>query len=113
MGAMISMSLDDEEKGSVIQPMPMPDKPDYPYGLAISLTSNELDKLGIDVTEATVGGVFHIEGLARITSLSMNEGPDGMCCRLEAQIEDLAVLGGDEAAPAPKRLSSLYTSKMT
>lgn len=111
MTQLVSMEMDDEDKMDAQMPILMPDKPDFPYGLCISLTSPELEKLGIDVTEATVGGMFHLEGLARITSISMNDGPDGQCCRLEAQIEDMAVLGGDEPdAPSPPRrsLRSLY-----
>ncbi len=110
MTGMVSMEMDDESMNDAPMPIPMATKASFPYGLQIALTDSELEKLGVDVTEATVGGVFHIEGLARITSLSMTDGPNGQCCRLEAQIEDLAVLGGDEPAPDAKPRTSLYKS---
>ena len=106
MVGMISMAMDDEAISDAPTPIAIPDmdKPRFPYGLCISLTDDELDKLGIDVSEAKVGGVFHLEGLARITSVSLRDGEGGPCCRLEAQIEDLAVLGGDEPDQAETSL---------
>ena len=94
---MVSMELDDESKLDAVMPMPMPDKPDYPWGLRISLTEEELEKLDLDHKDAQVGGVFHLHGLARITSVSVNKNTDGKeSCRIEAQIEDLAIESEDE-----------------
>ena len=47
-----SMDLDDEEKMDTICPIPMPDKPQYPYGLCICLTHAEFEKLGLDPSDA-------------------------------------------------------------
>jgi hypothetical protein len=93
---MVSLELDDEAKTDAPMPMPMADKPDYPYGTRICLTDAEIDKLGIDPAEATVGGTFMMQGLARVTSVSCNDGPDGKCWRIEAQIEDMGILGQDD-----------------
>lgn len=92
---MVSLELDDEDKMDACLPLPC-DKPDYPYGLRICLTDKELNKMGLDVSEAFVGGIFHLHGLARITSVSMTDGAHGKDCRVEAQIEDLAIESEDE-----------------
>lgn len=91
------MELDDEDQSEYPQPISMSDKPRFPYGLRISLTEKELSKLGFDATEMVVGGLFHLHGMARITSVSTNErqGGDPGCC-VEAQIEDLEIESEDE-----------------
>jgi len=74
----------------------MPDKPDFPYGLRICLTDKELKKLDLDASDAKVGEIFHLHGLARITSISSSKNEDGSeCCRIEAQIEDLDIESED------------------
>ena len=93
---MKSMEMSDDEKLDTIQPIAMPSKPDYPYGLRITLCDAELEKLGVDESEAEVGGVIHGHFLGRITSVSRNENGDDKTCRIEVQIEDLAVESEDE-----------------
>jgi hypothetical protein len=94
---MQSMELTDEEKIDSLAPIPISSKPDFPYGLRISLTEAELEKLGLDESEAQVGAMFHGHFMARVTSVSRNEGEDGKkCCRIEAQIEDLGIESEDE-----------------
>lgn len=96
MIVMQSMELDDEAKMDAAMPIPMPDKPEYPYGLHICLTQDEFDKLGLDPTDAVIGGIVHGHFLARITSVSMSENDGGSNCRVEMQIEDLAIESEDE-----------------
>lgn len=93
---MTSMELDDEEKLDAAMPIPMPDKPEFPYGLKICLTEAEFKKLDLDMKDAEIGGIFHGHFLARITSVSASDGPNGACCRVEAQIEDLEIESEDE-----------------
>ena len=88
---MTSMEYEDEDKLDACCPMPMPSRPDFPYGLRITLTDKELDKLKIDHADAFVGGIFHGHFMARITSVSADENSGGKSCRLEAQIEDLSI----------------------
>lgn len=95
MIVMKSMELDDEDKLDALQPISMPDKPDYPYGLRICLTEKEIEKLGLDDGEAECGGIFHLHGLARITSVSRVENDGVKTCRIEAQIEDMAIESED------------------
>lgn len=94
---MKSMELTDEEKLDTTCPIPMPSKPDFPYGLRITLTHAELDKLDLDVDDACVDGIFHLQGMARITSISKDKDAHGNnTCRIEAQIESLAIESEDE-----------------
>jgi hypothetical protein len=95
MLTMQSMELTDDEKLDAVMPIPMPEKPEFPYGLRICLTEKELEKLKLDGEDAEVGGMFHLHGLARVTSVSMTDTPEGKCCRIEAQIEDLAIESED------------------
>lgn len=112
MGALQSMELTEDESYDAVMPIPMSDKPSYPYGLQICLTKAELEKLGIDMSEAELGGVFHFEAMARITSLNMSSTESGDNIRLEAQITDMGVIGGDvaepEKSPVASRISSIY-----
>lgn len=96
MIAMQSMELDDEAKTDAPSPIPMATKPDFPYGLRICLTSDEIEKLGIDPEDAAVGGTFMLQGLARVSSVSCDKRDDKTCWRIEAQIEDLGILGSDD-----------------
>jgi hypothetical protein len=95
MIVMQSMELDDEDKLDAIMPMPMADKPDYPYGLRICLTEKELEKLGIDASDAVDGGICHGHFMARITCVSAEQRDGKQCCRIEMQIEELAIESED------------------
>jgi hypothetical protein len=54
----------------------------YPYGLQISLTEEELQKLDVDHSEWRVGETFHLHAFAKVTSISENEreGGEKTCC---------------------------------
>jgi len=95
MKLMHSLELTDDEKLDALQPIAMPDRPDFPYGTRISLTEKEFDKMGVDENEAVVGATFHFWGMARITSVSKSDTPDGQCCRVEAQIEEMGMASED------------------
>lgn len=96
MIVMKSMELDDEDKLDAVCPIPMPNKPDYPYGLRICLTEKEFEKLGLDASVACVGGVIHGHFMGRITSVSAEDRDGGSSCRVEIQIEDLAIESEDD-----------------
>jgi len=70
--------------------------PEYPYGLRISLTQAEFDKLGLDPADAFVGAIFHGHFIARVTCCSCSEDSNGKNARVEAQIEDLCIESEDE-----------------
>lgn len=91
---MVSMELDDEGKLDAPEPI-RPMKPDFPWGLRITLTSDELDKLELDPKDAFVGGMVHGHFMARITSVSSNCEPCEDNHRVEMQIENLAIESED------------------
>lgn len=92
---MVSMELDDEEKLDAVMPIPA-EKPEFPYGLRICLTHQEFEKLGLDPADAFVGGMVHGHFMARVTSVSANDGAMGQTCRVELQIEALEIESEDE-----------------
>lgn len=96
LGTMKSMEYDDEDSMDAAMPIPMSEKPRYPYNLRISLTDKELAKLQLDHTEAEVGGMVHGCFMARITSVSSNETDDGERRCVELQIENLGIASEDE-----------------
>lgn len=88
---MTSMEYDDEDSLDAMMPIPMPDKPKFPYGLRICLTEKELEKLDLEA-DCGVGDIIDLRAFARVTSVSSNELEGGKCCcRVELQIEELAV----------------------
>jgi hypothetical protein len=96
MLTMTDMEMDDEDQLDAIMPIAMPDKPRFPYGLRICLTEKEFEKLGLDPRDAIVGGICHGHFLARVTDVHAAENDGGSSCRVELQIEDLAIESEDE-----------------
>jgi len=88
---MVDLELDDEDKLDANMPIPMAEKPKFPYGLRICLTHKELEKLGLDA-DCDIGDVIDLRAFATVTSVSNGEGEfEGKYCRVELQIEKLAV----------------------
>jgi len=87
---LVDMELDDESQLNAAMPIAMPDKPRYPYGLRICLTHEELAKLGLEA-DCEIGDVIDLRAFAVVTSVSVNETESGKNCRVELQIEKLAV----------------------
>lgn len=96
MIVMQDMELDDESQLDQAMPIAMPELPRFPCGLRICITEKEFEKLEIDPRDAIVGGMFHGHFMARITDVHASEGGDGNRCRVEAQIESLAIESEDE-----------------
>lgn len=88
--------------------------PQYPWGLRISLTQDELKKLGIDPAACTIDGMMHLHAIARITSVSCDKRQDGEeRHRVELQIEQLAVESEDkENAEADAAMSKSSRASM-
>lgn len=106
--------LPEEAKEEYASP-PSPDKlPKYPYGLCISLCKDELDKLGLDVSEIDIGEMLHLHAMARVTSKSNQETEAGDNPRIELvmaflEIEDEDAENKEENRVTPaKKLSKLY-----
>lgn len=95
---MHDMELDDEDKRDLMIPCDAkPVLPEYPWGLRITLTGHEMDRLELDPKGAVIGGMVHGHFMARITSSSENKNSDGsVTCRVEMQIEQLCIESEDE-----------------
>jgi len=99
---MTDMARDPEEiKEDMPKTIEAPSAPVYPYGLCISLTEDELEKLGLDGDLPEVGMMIHLSAMAKVTSVSQNErdmgdGTKKNCCRVELQITHLATENEDE-----------------
>lgn len=96
MHPMVSLELDDEDQLDAVMPMPMADRPRWPFGTRMSLTDKEMGKMKLDPSEAFVGGLIHLHAMARITSVSQNDTPDGQCFRMEIQCESMCIESEDE-----------------
>ena len=109
---MVSLALDDEEKLDMVQPMKVDSLPEFPYGLRICISQDEMAKLGIDPEDVQVGGYFMAHVYCCITSMSSDKKSDGSeYHRMEAQIEQMEILGDDaEAEPPPPKKGLLYNS---
>lgn len=80
---------------------------DYPWGLQIALTQDELDKLGL-TDEVEIGDMLHLHCMAKVTSVHKSASEaSGKNCRVELQITHMT--GEDEdseneaATPADRR----------
>lgn len=90
---MVSLELDDEDKmDTAIMVSGRSVQPDYPYGLRISLTEDELEKLKLDPKAAGIGDYIEFKARACVKSISSHQADDGECCRVELQIEEMGVM---------------------
>jgi|JI10StandDraft_1071094.scaffolds.fasta_scaffold143225_5 hypothetical protein len=97
MKPMMSLELDDEAQfDSPVLTAISKDKPRFPYGLRISLENAQLATIGLDPADCCVGGMIHIHGLARITSVSQNDTEGGQNSRVELQIEQMCCVESED-----------------
>lgn len=104
---MKDMRMSSEEKSEMMTPS----APDYPYGLCISLSEDEIDKLGIDFSGVEPGTLLDIDVMAKVTSKSENDNGDGPQRRLELQIIMMDVENEDNE-DKPSRSGKEIVSKL-
>lgn len=64
----------------------------YPWGLRITLETDSLKKLGIDVSDFTVGEDVPLTAICEVTELSQRESVDGGSNdRMELQIKRMSI----------------------
>ncbi len=70
-----------------------PDEPLYPYGLSLTLNSEELEKLGLDCSdeECQVGNYLHLHALAEVTGYHKSDTGNGEKHTLNIQITHLQI----------------------
>ena len=84
--------------------------PKYPYGLCISFGPDEIEKLGLDCSDCSVGDFLHLHAMAKVTSYSERETEDGVQPRIEMVLAFIdAEDEGEEDEEANKgNVSRLY-----
>lgn len=93
---MVDMARTPEDLARSLMPMAQPTpSAQYPYGLSISLTHDELAKLGLDAN-CEVGDMLHLFAMAKVTNVNSNASESSQSCRIELQITHLAVESEDE-----------------
>ena len=73
------------------------EKPEYPWGLSITLEKEDMDKLGMAMPK--VGDEVHIVAKAKVSSTNMSEGEDGTYASVGLQLTDMATPGRSEGGP--------------
>lgn len=112
VGSFVDMALTPEESEELNGfPTPSAKLPKYPYGLCISLCNDELEKLGIEVSDLGLGDFLHLHSLAKVTSISCNDTESGSTCRVELVLafidcEDEGM--EDEEEDKPSMMKRLY-----
>lgn len=97
---MVSMERTPAEKVEEAMEMMSPavSMPDYPYGLTISLDETDLEKLDLDA-DCEVGDMIDLRAFAMVTSVSKRQQDGQDCCRVELQIQRLAIENENEEEP--------------
>ena len=109
MTNMINMAKEAKELTPSVQ-YETPKQPAYPYGLCLSLSEEELQKLGLGESELNVGDILHMHAIASVTSVSkhdnINSGPSS---RIELQITHMSALENEENEneEAEKKMTSV------
>lgn len=108
---MVDMARTPEEKEEAVESATLPavdSVPDYPYGLCLRLSHEELEKLGLDA-DCEIGDMIHLFAMAKVTSVSMSDSErGGHYCNVELQITHLGLEDEDteeEPDESPGRVS--------
>ena len=77
----------------------VPEQCIYPYSTSISLEDEELEKLGLDITdeECQVGNYLQIMVLAEVTGKNIRSTTDGEKKCLNLQLTHMKVLGDEDS----------------
>lgn len=84
---MVSMELDDDEKLDFC--VPSCPRPDFPYGLRICFSEKELKKLELEIPE--IGDMIDLRAMGTVTSVTIDKTDGEDRCRVEIQIERIAL----------------------
>jgi hypothetical protein len=108
---LVNLQISAREQRKQMEPSSIAtDGPRYPYGLAISLDTETLEKL--DVGRLTAGDTVLLVGKATVRSVSTSESEDGGKRRdVSLQITDLCLEGGaddDDDTDAAAVAAKLY-----
>src|ERR1035437_60910 len=73
-------------------------EPTYPYSLSITLCDDELEKLGLDLSdeECQVGNYLHLDALVEVVGIHKTDTGEGEKKTLSLQITHLEIEDEDE-----------------
>jgi hypothetical protein len=92
-----------EMKADMPKPMSMAEEK-YPYGTCLHLSTPELKKLGLDVSNLNVGDKINIEAVGEVTSISQSDSESGGANQsCSVQITKMVVDGGDNSSYRKQR----------
>jgi hypothetical protein len=90
---MISMKLDKQAAQNYTTPPLAADAPAYPYGLTICLSSESLEKLGLDKSLPTVGARMALVAIVEVTSVRSEKTQGGEArAHADLQITEMELL---------------------
>jgi hypothetical protein len=84
---MVDMARTQEDMQETMEKTMEPTSPQYPYGLSICFTHEELAKLGLEA-DCEIGDLLHMVCMARVTNVSKSEDS----CRIEMQLVDIETI---------------------
>lgn len=103
---LVSMKLDPEKRDKGYGPTAVTEtsnRPIYPWGLAINLDEEALDKLGIELPK--VGSEMTLIARVDVTAVSSNESESGKSRSASLQITEMCLeSGGGDAGKAAAKL---------
>lgn len=112
---MVDMRRTDEEKIAADGPFAAstisgPTGPDYPYGLRIRLSEEELSKLDLD-GDCSAGDMIDLRAFAKVVNVNVDDVNGKPRRSIELQIQQLAVENeeeDEEPAATPRKRTSRY-----
>ncbi len=106
-GSMKSMKMDAKAREKYVETVAA-DRPEYPYGLSLSLDNDVLEKLGLSELPAA-GKTVMLMAKATITSVSSHESEHGKDQSLSLQITELCLEPDVEKDGAAEKLYAKET----
>ena len=99
---MKNMRMNAEEKKDLYSPESViDDKPEYPYGLTITLNQESIEKLGIDAKSLKIGQAFKVLAEAKIKEIrEVKENGDVQEHSIELQICEMDMAKEEEEKSA-------------
>lgn len=93
----VDMARSEEEIKEDSSPLSAANADKYPWGLRISLSQDELEKLDIEHSDLEIGATYHAHVMMKIVSISANETEGGKknCC-VNMQITSMSVESEDQ-----------------
>lgn len=90
--AMVDMKVSKKKRDEMNKPMDATsDRPEYPYGLCLSLEDESIKKLGIDYGTCRVGKTYNIIATAVVKGMTTRDNDHSSSKYLELQIQKMEV----------------------